>query len=196
MTEASPQAVRVVPVEPTPEILAAMRDAFVERTSLGALHAYRAMLAASPALAATSGGGEADLTPGEAEQLFEDAFNEGWRDRESKPSPMIDSRGAMRRAWLDSNAREAAADAIVALSTPPSAPAGGGEAGRQAIWNVVHEVWQLLDDAETGPDGVTVVEQSRLQSVSEAMDALEALVPDSEGPFWGGFPVNYFWGLK
>jgi len=37
-----------VPTEPTEAMLAAMRDAFVERTSLGALRAYRAMIAAAP----------------------------------------------------------------------------------------------------------------------------------------------------
>jgi hypothetical protein len=80
----------------------------------------------------------------------------------------------------------------------PASPVGGEaltpDAGREAIWKVVHEVWQLLDDAETnGATGHTAVDQDRLQAVSDAMDALEALVPDSEGPFWGGFPVNYLW---
>ena len=66
-------------------------------------------------------------------------------------------------------------------------------AGREAIWKVVHEVWQLLDDAETDSAGITTPDQQRWQAVSEAMDALEALVPESEGPFWGGYPVNYLW---
>ena len=67
------------------------------------------------------------------------------------------------------------------------------DAGREAIWKVVHEVWQLLDDAETDSAGITTPVQARWDAVSEAMDALEALVPDSEGPFWGGYPVNYLW---
>ena len=46
------------------------------------------------------------------EELAEDAFNEGWRDREARPSPMRNSRAAMRSAWLDSNAR----DAILSLT--------------------------------------------------------------------------------
>lgn len=72
-------------------------------------------------------------------------------------------------------------------------PAHIADAGLKAIWQLVHDVWQLLDDGETGPDGVTVVDQDRLKSVSKAMDGLEALVPDSERPFWGGFPVLYLW---
>lgn len=67
------------------------------------------------------------------------------------------------------------------------------DAGRQAIWQLVHEVWQLLDDAETDSAGITTPDQERWQAVSDAMDALEALIPDSAGPFWGGYPVNYFW---
>lgn len=67
------------------------------------------------------------------------------------------------------------------------------DAGRQAIWAVVHEVWQLLDDGETDGAGKTTIDQERWQAVSDAMDRLEALVPDTEGPFWGGYPVNYFW---
>lgn len=43
----------------------------------------------------------------EIEELAEDAFYEGWRDREARPSPMINSRGCMRTAWRDSNARDA-----------------------------------------------------------------------------------------
>ena len=67
------------------------------------------------------------------------------------------------------------------------------DAGRETIWKVVHEVWQMLDDAESDGFGVTTPDQARWQAVSDAMDELEALVPDSVGPFWGGFPVNYFW---
>ena len=67
------------------------------------------------------------------------------------------------------------------------------DTGREAIWKVVHEVWQLLDDAETDSAGITTPNQERWNAVSEAMDELEALVPDSEGPFWGGYPVNYLW---
>jgi hypothetical protein len=67
------------------------------------------------------------------------------------------------------------------------------DAGREAIWRVVQEVWQLLDDAETDSRGITTPLQERWNAVSEAMDELEALVPDSEGPFWGGYPVNYLW---
>jgi hypothetical protein len=80
-----------------------------------------------------------------------------------------------------------------------SAPSVTGEAvapdtGREAIWKVVHEVWRLLDEAETdGMTGITTPDQERWNAVSEAMDELEALVPESEGPFWGGFPVNYLW---
>lgn len=70
---------------------------------------------------------------------------------------------------------------------------GAVDVGREAIWKLVHEVWQLLDEAETDSAGITTPDQERWQAVSEAMDALEALVPDSAGPFWGGFPVNYFW---
>ena len=88
-------------------------------------------------------------------------------------------------------------------SLSPAASEPGGEsgaaladAGREAIRKVIHEVWQLLDDGETGPDGSVTIDQARYQEVSKAMDELEALVPDSVGPFWGGFPVNYFWGLK
>ncbi|MCO8028503.1 hypothetical protein NI454_00910 [Brevundimonas diminuta] len=73
-------------------------------------------------------------------------------------------------------------------------PEGGAvDVGREAIWKLVHEVWQLLDEAETDSAGITTPDQERWQAVSDAMDALEALVPDSAGPFWGGFPVNYFW---
>lgn len=68
------------------------------------------------------------------------------------------------------------------------------DAGREAIWKVIHEVWRLLDEAETnGQTGITTPDQKRWEAVSLAMDELEALVPDSEGPFWGGFPVNYLW---
>ncbi|CAN5167744.1 hypothetical protein BH09PSE1_BH09PSE1_09270 [soil metagenome] len=52
------------------------------------------------------------MTSGEVEDLVEDAFNEGWRDRESRPSPMINSRGEMRKAWVDSNARDALLTAL------------------------------------------------------------------------------------
>lgn len=48
-----------------------------------------------------------EISREEIEGLAEDAFNEGWRDREARPSPMINSRGNMRTAWLDSNARDA-----------------------------------------------------------------------------------------
>ena len=48
-----------------------------------------------------------EISREEIEQLAEDAFNEGWRDREVRPSPMINSRANMRTAWLDSNARDA-----------------------------------------------------------------------------------------
>lgn len=53
-----------------------------------------------------------EMTSGEIERLVEDAFNEGWRDREAKPSPMINSRGEMRKAWLDCNARDALLEAL------------------------------------------------------------------------------------
>ena len=75
-------------------------------------------------------------------------------------------------------------------------PTQEAEAGREALWKVVHELWQLLDDGETGADGTVTIDQARYQEVSKAMDDLEALVPDSEGPTWGGYPVNYFWRLK
>lgn len=72
-----------------------------------------------------------------------------------------------------------------------------GDAGREAIWKVVHEVWQMLDDSENDvSNGKVTVEHLSYQAVSDAMCALEELVPESVGPFWGGFPVNYFWGLK
>lgn len=81
----------------------------------------------------------------------------------------------------------------VVLSPEAREGEAAADAGRQAIWAVVHEVWQLLDDGETDSAGKTTVDQDRWQAVSDAMDKLEALVPDSEGPFWGGYPVNYFW---
>lgn len=67
------------------------------------------------------------------------------------------------------------------------------DAGREAVWKVVHEVWQLLDDAETDGAGLTTPDQERWAAVSQAMEELEALVPNSEGPTWGGYPVNYLW---
>lgn len=67
-----------------------------------------------------------------------------------------------------------------------------GDAGREAVWKVVHETWKLLDEGMT-ENGVTTVDPDRWKAACDAMDALEALVPDSEGPFWGGFPVNYLW---
>lgn len=93
--------------------------------------------------------------------------------------------------WLALNALAPTAAKPVEDGAPSK-----GEEGREAIWKVVHEVWQLLDDAETDSAGITTPDQERWRAVSEAMDALESLVPDSEGPFWGGYPVNYFWGLK
>lgn len=82
------------------------------------------------------------------------------------------------------------------LSARPLSVASAADAGRQAIWKVVHALWQLLDEGETGADGTVTIDQARYKEVSAAMDELEALIPDSEGPTWGGFPVNYFWGLK
>lgn len=84
------------------------------------------------------------------------------------------------------------------VAEPDRAEGGEGlaDVGREAIWKVVHELWQLLDDGETGADGTVTIDQARYQEVSKAMDDLEALVPDDAGPFWGGFPVNYFWRLK
>jgi len=41
-----------------------------------------------------------------SDSLLEDAYNEGWRDREAKPSPMFNSRAAMRTGWMDSNIRD------------------------------------------------------------------------------------------
>ncbi len=76
------------------------------------------------------------------------------------------------------------------------APTREADTGREAIRKVIHELWQLLDDGETGADGTVTIDQARYQEVSKAMDELEALVPDSAGPFWGGFPVNYFWDIR
>lgn len=107
-----------------------------------------------------------------------------------------------RLDWLHSPRRSDPADIVGyrPLRAQPQAreeaQPDSGEAGREAIWKVVHEVWQLLDGGETDSAGVTTIVQERLQAVSEAMDALEALVPEIEGPFWGGFPVNYFWSRR
>lgn len=76
---------------------------------------------------------------------------------------------------------------------PGSGQDAGQDAGREAVWKVVHEVWQLLDDAETDSAGLTTPDQDRWAAVSQAMEELEALVPNSEGPTWGGYPVNYLW---
>lgn len=104
--------------------------------------------------------------------------------------------------WSLSGETEACVDVPVkdlraitdALTAAPVREEGGAvDVGREAIWKLVHEVWQLLDEAETDSAGITTPDQERWQAVSDAMDALEALVPDSAGPFWGGFPVNYFW---
>lgn len=40
------------------------------------------------------------------ERYAEAAFNEGWRDREARPGEIINSRGEMRGAWIESNARD------------------------------------------------------------------------------------------
>lgn len=85
---------------------------------------------------------------------------------------------------------------LAALCPQPSGETLAADAGREALRKVIHELWQLLDDGETGADGTVTIDQSRYQEVSKAMDELEALVPDSAGPFWGGFPVNYFWGIR
>lgn len=45
------------------------------------------------------------------EQLMENAFNEGWRSREPL-GQLINSRATMRKAWLESNARDALLSAI------------------------------------------------------------------------------------
>lgn len=61
-----------------------------------------------------------------------------------------------------------------------------------ALWLVVHQAWILMDD--TCHDMTTnqiTVEEEDLTALSEAMDKLEALVPEEEGPFWGGYPVSY-----
>ena len=100
---------------------------------------------------------------------------------------------AWHHGWSTS---DAAGYFAPALRPQPSGETREAEAGREAIWKVVHALWQLLDDGETGADGAVTIDQARYQEVSAAMDELEALVPDSEGPTWGGFPVNYFWGLK
>jgi hypothetical protein len=103
----------------------------------------------------------------------------------------------------DSSVILSQSDLRALLSARPAPVASGGQhssgesiAGREAIHKVIHELWQLLDDGETGADGTVTIDQARYQEVSKAMDEMEALVPDSAGPFWGGFPVNYFWGLK
>ncbi|MGQ2989490.1 MAG: DUF3850 domain-containing protein [Brevundimonas sp.] len=75
----------------------------------------------------------------------------------------------------------------------PAASPAQPDLARDAIRSVVHEAWQLLDDTETGADGAVTVDQERFAALGEAMAALEAMTPDSEGPFWGGFPVTYFW---
>lgn len=85
-----------------------------------------------------------------------------------------------------------------ALSTTPARAEAQDEGasedtGRQAIWKLVHAVWCLLDDAETDSAGITTPDQQRWTEVSQAMDELKALVPSSEGPTWGGYPVNYLW---
>lgn len=40
------------------------------------------------------------------EVAAEEAFNEGWRTREARPGQIINSRGEMRKAWVESNAKD------------------------------------------------------------------------------------------
>lgn len=65
-----------------------------------------------------------------------------------------------------------------------------------ALWAVVHQTWILLDgtceDHTLGKDPILTVEKDDFDSLCEAMDKLEGLIPDEEKPFWGGFPVSYF----
>jgi len=64
-----------------------------------------------------------------------------------------------------------------------------------ALWLVVHQAWILMDDScedhTLGPEPVITVERENLDALSDAMDKLDALVPEEEGPFWGGYPVAY-----
>lgn len=46
------------------------------------------------------------------ERYAEAAFNEGWRDREARAGRILNSRSEMRKAWLDSNARDAILEGV------------------------------------------------------------------------------------
>ncbi len=71
---------------------------------------------------------------------------------------------------------------------------GEPDAARDALYNVIHQLWCVLDDScESATTGEITVEPEGFKKLGEAMDALEALVPESEGPFWGGYPVTYLW---
>jgi len=64
-----------------------------------------------------------------------------------------------------------------------------------ALWAVVHQAWTLMDDScedhTLGPEPIITVDRESLDALSQAMDKLESLVPEEEGPFWGGYPVSY-----
>lgn len=63
-----------------------------------------------------------------------------------------------------------------------------------AVWRVVHQAWILMDNTEHDMStGERNIEPDDFEALSDAMDYLESLVPDSEGPFWGGYPVSYLW---
>lgn len=51
-----------------------------------------------------------DAEKARAEHWAEAAFNEGWRSREARLGPILNSRAEMRKKWLDSNARAAVLD--------------------------------------------------------------------------------------
>lgn len=65
------------------------------------------------------------------------------------------------------------------------------EKARDAIWKVVHMAWCLLDNTQNSDP--PEVDQVDWDNLSKSLDELESLVPQEEGPTWGGFPASYLW---
>jgi hypothetical protein len=65
---------------------------------------------------------------------------------------------------------------------------------REAVREVVCQAWCLMDDScENAQTGEITIDKDSLGNLSNAMDALEALLPDDEGQNPGSRAVVLFW---
>lgn len=59
------------------------------------------------------------------ERAAEEAYFEGWRDREARLGRLLNSRASMGAAWADSNAKAELEELLAALSAAPTRLVGG-----------------------------------------------------------------------